>query len=163
MKQTLYRIICIIAILALIIISGCAQQTKTSAGPATTKPGICEALTDDFDAYIGQVDTTVCDRWETEGKEPNLVGGKIVNISKVYNEAYTRNEFTLTIKGSSKLGQIYIGTQGSSIPYEVGRFYRFDLTNLCPLMRSAASSGMFYDPSLDALEHMHECDLNSSI
>jgi len=64
----------------------------------------------------------------------------------------------LTFYGSEKQGMMYIGTEKEIIPYETGRFYKFDLGNKCKLMTSMASSGMFSDPHLDALEHLEKCD-----
>ena len=160
MEQKYYLIIGIIAIFGILVISGCVQQTKTSDTTVIpdTQVDTCEELTNNFGVKIDSIGAAECDKWATEGNKPIWVGGKLIDISKTDSAAYERNEFTLTFQSSQKQGKIYIGTKSESIPYEIGKFYKFDLGNKCKLIYSMASSGMFSDPNLDALEHLQECN-----
>ncbi len=148
MEQKYYWIISITVILGIVFIIGYIQQIPTS----------CEKLAKNFDDKIDSINASECDEWITEGKKPIWVGGKLIEVSKRYNAAYDRNEFILTFQGLQNQGKIHIGTKNESIPYETGKFYKFDLGNKCKLIYSMASSGMFSDPKLDALEHLPECD-----
>ncbi len=165
MEQKYYWIIGIIAVLGLFFISGCVQQTKTSNVTLTHNTQIdnCRELSKNFDARIDTISVAECDKWVTEGNKPIWVGGKLINVSKTYITSYKRNEFTLIFQGSQKQGKIYIGTKNESIPYEISKFYKFDLGNKCKLIYSMTSSGMFLDPNLDTLEYLQECDFIESI
>ena len=154
-------VIGIIVVIIVILMGIFIQQTQTPDTTSITDNQIntCEGLVNNFDVQIDSNRHTECDKWVMEKKpKPILVGGKLIEISKTDGEAYERNEFMLTFKGFQKQGKIYIGTKNESVPYEIGKFYKFDLGNECKLIYSMASSGMFSDPNLDALEHLPECD-----
>ena len=110
----------------------------------------CEGLAKDFDAKIDSIDAAECDRWAEEGNPPIWVGGTLLDISKTSTP--DRNEFTLTFQGLARQDTIIIGTAEEDMPYQIGTFYKFDLGRECMLLYSMASSGMFSDPSLDALQ-----------
>jgi len=162
MKYKYYWMIGLVAILSLVglLINAHTQTIGNSTIPKSfnDQRNICEDLTLNFDAKIDSLDYDGCNRWSREGKKPIWVGARLINITRIYNEAYERYEFKLTFKGYKKQGDIYIGTKNESIPYEVGKFYKFDLSRECWLIYSMASSGMFSDPELNALEHLKECD-----
>ena len=139
----------IVVILATVLISGCTQQTQPT----------CESLAKNFDAKIDSISITTCDKW-ADGSKPIWMGGTLISISKIYNSAYERNEFTLTFQGFENQGKIYISAKNNELPYEIGKFYKFDLGNKCKLFQSMASSGMFSDPNLNVLEHLAICDIN---
>ncbi len=107
----------------------------------------CDELSKNFDDKIENI-MTECLEWD---EKHIWVGGTLTDISKNYNSAYKRYEYTLTFKGYEKKGKIIIGTS-KAIPYKINQFYKFDLGNVCKLIYSSASSGMFYDPNLDALQ-----------
>ena len=140
-----YDLIVAAVLIAVIVTSGCLQQNP------------CEELAKNFDAKKDSIGPEACNAW-SESREPIWVGGKLINVSKMYQPGYERNEFTLTFQGFETQGNIYIGTTNEGIPYEIGKFYKFDLGNKCKLLYSAASSGAFSDPDLDALEHLEQCD-----
>lgn len=133
-KQTL------ILILALILLNGCVQEN------------ISQKLATNFDENINKLD---CDKWNN-GENPLYMGGRLISIEKVRNTGYERNEFILTFQGKEKQESIVIGTKEENIPYTTGKFYKFDLGRKCRLMLSMASSGLFYDPELNALEEIKE-------
>ena len=116
----------------------------------------CTSLENSFDQHIDTMDMQKCK--EYENKEL-MVGATLTSIETIYNEGHDRHEHTLVFEGSEKEGSITIHTfENETIPYKEGVFYTFDLTGNCPLMNSAASSGAFNDPELDALEALEECN-----
>ena len=155
MKKTL--VFAIIFALGLAFIAGCTQvQTPPSTNNISgqTKLSECDELAQNFDAKIE------LDMFQTYCKEgdikPVQVGGTLISIQNgSYSASYDRYEYTLTFQGATKQGSIIIGSKNSSLPYQINQFYKFDLTRKCELMYSAASSGMFADPDLNALDPMN--------
>jgi hypothetical protein len=148
-------------LIGILFMMGCSKQmlettTTTTLAPVTNT---CEQLAINFDKNIAVADVGACNQWQAEGSKPIMVGGTLINISKIYSESYQRNEFTLTFKGSEKTGNIYIGTKLDTVPYHVGNFYEFDIMQKCRLIMSAASSGMYYDPNLSSLQEL-DCKKN---
>ena len=96
-----------------------------------------------------------CQNYQLD-QNPIWVGGELLNISVVNDTSYNRNEFTMVFQGEKNLTYIYVGAVNETLPYLVGNFYRFDISRKCYLIHSAASSGNFYDPDLNAFYKM-EC------
>jgi len=166
MTQKHNLIIGLIAILSILFIGGCTYRSEISNTPLISDAQVisdtlvadCEELNNNLNVKMDLIGVSKCMEWASEGKSI-WVGGKLINISRVNNPAYDRNEFGLTFQGPQKREGISIGVKvGQSLPYEVGKFYRFNLRNTCALLQSMASSGMFYDPNLNNLEHLSECD-----
>lgn len=135
----------IFVISLIILINGCTQkQTKVLS---------CDELVKNFDAKIDSISPTLCN--ELKENQEIWVGGKLIDISKIYNSAYERNEFTLIFQGFEKQGKIIISSKEENIPYKIGQFYKFDLVRKCTLMYSASSSGIFSDQNLDALQSIN--------
>ena len=118
----------------------------------------CNKLSKNFDLIIDSSNFVECDGWNVNNQNPIWVGGKLINISKIYVDSYKRNEFTLAFQGYKKQGNLYIGTKNEIIPYEIGKFYKFDLGNRCKIVRSMASSRMFSDPDLKELKELKQCN-----
>lgn len=157
-KGFIALVVALIAVVVLVTV-GYVLQTKEVNVSDLIDVSSCKKLSRDFDTKI-DTDNGECDKWDID-KKPIWVGGKLVSISqmsKASENPYGRNEFSLTFKGDQKQGNIYINTKNEIIPYEVNKFYKFDLGNKCKLRRSMASSGGFSDPTLDALEELKKCN-----
>ena len=116
----------------------------------------CATLEDNFDNHIETMDMQKCK--EYKDKEL-MVGGTLKTIETTFNKGYGRYEHTFIFEGAERTGSLRIHTfDNKTIPYKIGIFYVFDLTGNCPLMNSAASSGAFHDPDLDALEALEKCN-----
>ncbi|MFC2162045.1 hypothetical protein ACFLRF_00055 [Candidatus Altiarchaeota archaeon] len=149
----------LIAVLTVVLICGCIQQAETlqtgqtpDDPPTTQAPiaeqDVCEELKLSFDEKIDSMSGTECNEWMENGKKPVWVGGRLIG----------RNGNRLTFQGTAKQGTINLYSQGGPIPYETGRFYRFDLGRYCTLFYSMQLSGRYSDPDLNALTHLNECD-----
>lgn len=145
MKKRYFIILVIIAIVLIFVV-------------LSTKVNTCEELSMALDSEK-QIDPARCDQYFAENQKPILVGGKLIDTSKLSTPWYgeNRSEFTLTFKGFKKERRLRIATGEEAVPYEIGKFYRFDLGRECPLIHSMASSGNFLDSDLNALEHLEEC------
>jgi hypothetical protein len=128
----------------IVFVCGCVSQ----------KMG-CKELSSNFDAKINSINPEECDKWDF-GKNPIWVGGTLKNMSTTYDSWHNHGVHSLTFVGIKKEGIMRINTNISEIPYQIGKYYKFDLGKECVLFYSMASSGSFYDPNLTALEHM-EC------
>ncbi len=159
-KKTKYILYPILAIIGLLLLNSCKTATERIPVPTMPEEKIlitCEELSKNFDEKIDSITKPLCDKWVVE-KNPIWVGGTLVDVSKIYDRSFDRYVHRLTFQGLKTKEDIIINTyQTDTIPYKVGKFYKFDLANNCPLISSAASSGNFFDPDLNALEPV-ECN-----
>jgi hypothetical protein len=138
------------------LIAGLAIAILVVAAAAvimTQQPNVseCDTLAKNFDSNnVNQFSVPECQR----SNASVWVGGTLVNIARVQSDFPKRYEYRLLFKGDRKYGTITIGNANDTIPYQAGKFYKFDLRNKCVLILSAESSGMFYDPNLNALTPM---------
>ena len=86
------------------------------------------------------------------------VGGKLLNITRQFNEAYDSYEFKLKFRGLRKEVEIYTFSFNPNIPYEIGKFYKFDAAKWCETLFSTAHSGFFRDHNFTLLEEFDECN-----
>lgn len=158
MGNKYYLVVGIFALFSVLVVGGYFFSNKKINIIDLENINSCNKLSKNFDLMIDSTNLVECDGYNASNQNPIWVGGKLINISKIYVDSYKKNEFTLTFQGFKKQGNIYIGTKGEIIPYEVGKFYKFDLTNKCKLNRSMASSGMFSDPNLSELGGLKQCN-----
>lgn len=84
-----------------------------------------------------------------------IVGGVLENISKPYyyipeDENQSIVTYTLIFKGVDKQGELYLRTNSNQqFIYQVGKFYRFDLSNR---RQNGMLSGVFLDINQTALQ-----------
>ena len=128
-------------ILIILLASGCIRKMSE-----------CDVLAKNFDEKINHVDAQLC--WGSPEEE--WIGGTLVNVSKNHHPLgfYT---YKLYFIGKEKGEYISIQTNKKDFPYEVGKFYKFDINKKCDLLFSAAMSGQFPDPYLNELEPL-DCD-----
>lgn len=157
-----YNYILGLVILSMFFIVGCTQSTDLPSAKktTTTQTDICEELAQKLDEKI--IDTNnPPGRFIINGFD-GVVGGKLVKISEPFyyvpsDEENKKVTYNMTLKGINKEGDLFLRTSsGSTLPYEVGKFYKFDLKNRNQY--SSQLSGVFMDPNLDALEHLPQCD-----
>ena len=127
--------------------------------PFTTKDGIEILLALMKDNKYALIPVTV------ENGDPfigEIVGGELIDISE---EAYSSmssiamggpNVKYLKFKGYKKEGLIHLNFRypNATLPYEVGKFYKFDTSDI---RLSGAHSGEFIDPELNKLEEI-DCE-----
>lgn len=150
-KQTQYIFfgVIIIAVLIAGILIGSSFQKRIQSFDLNT----CEGLAKNLDREID----TIKDKCIVANKKPViLVGGELINVSTSYHEYEAVEKYThkLFIRGATGYYDLYINSESETVPYKVGYFYKFDLGRICTLIFSAHSSGMFYDPDLNALQPM---------
>lgn len=143
--------------LLLVFSIGCTQNIKLNVSGSD-----CAQLKENLDitAYFGLGDFNCAEK----DAFPIWVGGILRNITKSSATGYNRDEYRMTFEGVKKSRTIAVSifySNSKELPYEIGKFYSFDLRKHCTLMTSSASSGMFYDPDLNALEHLEECDTHA--
>lgn len=117
----------------------------------------CNQLSTNLDSHRS-FSPRVCSDWETNDYEPIEVGGLLINIDKSYEEDNERYAFVLTFQGILSHRDIRITSKNDTLPYEIEKYYRFDLGNECFLMDSTTSSGNFADPELTSLKRMELCE-----
>ena len=138
MKQEYYLFIGIFSILVIIFLVGCTTKIQ---------PTTCEELADKLDKTI--IDTNNPPGRFIISEFEGIVGGTLTNIS---NNGLDRgyNSYILTFKGANSEGELYLITSSNSqLPYKIGQFYKFNLSNRNQY--SAALSGSFIDNNLDKL------------
>ena len=144
----------IILLLIIILISGCANYFEQNE---------CDKLTKEFDKQAkivnGNIGLEECTTYDpdtgiVDTVKGITVGATLLDIKSRYINAYYH---TLTLKGDKKQGTISIKSSQPTIPYQIGKFYKFDLGRVCSNYFSAGSGGRFLDPSLNALQAI-ECD-----
>jgi len=154
MLKIKYMLIGII-IIGLIISVICFYDPILNIDRPTSNINDCNKLKSNFDNQVF-TDIISCDN-----TSPIWVGGTLTNITTINDTWYYRNTFTLTFSGQMTQKSIQtndsINKQGS-VPYKIGQFYKFDLKGFCPLRYSAASSGMFHDPDMNAFIAVPECN-----
>mgnify|MGYP001576587063 CR=1 FL=1 len=112
-----------------------------------------------FDAVLSDTcgtapDTYACFPLDQCGKPAELVSGTLTKVTRTYEEVHQRYSYRLDFKGTAKTGSIFITTAQDAIPYKIGTLYTYDPSNVCALQFSAASSGNFFDPELNALQEI---------
>ncbi|PIN90613.1 hypothetical protein COU57_03080 [Candidatus Pacearchaeota archaeon CG10_big_fil_rev_8_21_14_0_10_32_14] len=90
-----------------------------------------------------------CDDWEDK-QLPLYVGGYLENMTRTKD--YDYYTYTLVFKGIKNRLIILIETKEDSIPYNTGKFYKFNLNGQCRLSYLSTFSGKFYDPYLNKLK-----------
>ncbi len=106
----------------------------------------CDKLALAFDKKVNSV--------QNLGYEGN-VGGTLLEVSDPYFYVPEDNEqnkttYTLTFKGLEKEGKLYLRTYSNkSFSYEVGKFYKIDLSNIRP---NGHLSGSYFDFDMDKLQ-----------
>ena len=116
----------------------------------TNEEDICEELLKNFDKVI-------TDR--NNHPEPSrmqtmdiVVGGTLIEAKESDFGFEGYNDYILKFKGRDKEGWFYYQTNSEdTFPYEVGKFYKFDLSDI---RLSGYHSGIFIDNDLDKLELM---------
>ena len=162
MEQKYYWILGIIAILGILVISGCVQQTKTpdTNTVPNTQTNTCEELAKNLDEKI--IDTNNPPGRFIISDFEGTVGGTLTKISEPSyyvpsDEEQGKLTYTMTFQGINKMGDLFLRTSSdTALPYKVGAFYKFDLKN--KNQYSMQLSGAFMDPELNSLEHLPECD-----
>ena len=106
----------------------------------------CTQLKDNFDLAAGLSldDTGFCEyENNTEILGPLWVGGTLKNIESVYSSVYNRYENKLEFQGNNKKRTIWINLQTNTFPYQIGKFYKFNLRGECFYRDSNTSRGSF--------------------
>jgi hypothetical protein len=140
-----------ILLLTLIVITGCGYDTSQDNSPNINPELSCEDLAKNLDEKIIDSNNPP-GNFRIQGFE-GVVGGTLISIS---NDTFIRdhNGYVLTFRGIEKEGKLSLGTVSEeSFPYEIGKFYKFDLAN--KNQYSAALSGAFIDNNLDKLEEIN--------
>ena len=82
-----------------------------------------------------------------------VVGGTLISSSqpfKFYTGDTNTNTYTLTFKGYSKEGILYLrASANKDFSYQIGQFYKI---NLSEMRFSGMLSGMFLDPEMNKLQ-----------
>ncbi len=137
----------IILFIVVIILVGVASYILLNQQNTNNYLNSCEKLSDRLDENI--VDTNnPPGRFSIQGYE-GTVGGTLVNIK---DNGLDRDyqSYTLAFRGKNAEGELYLITQSSdALPYQIGQFYKFDLSNRNQY--SAALSGSFIDNDLNKL------------
>jgi ABC-type antimicrobial peptide transport system permease subunit len=84
-----------------------------------------------------------------------VVGGTLTNISEpwYFDDEQNKTTYTLTFKGITKYRTIELRTySNSSLRYQIGKFYRFNLNNI---RLGGRLGGNFLDPEMNKLELMN--------
>lgn len=82
------------------------------------------------------------------GSFNGIVGGTLMNVSSPYyyipeDKNQSKLTYTLTFKGMEKQVELHLITSSDNpLSYEVGNFYKFDLSNI---RKSGMLSGAFFD------------------
>ncbi len=159
------NILIVLVLVGAIFISGCVRFEA--------KETECQKLELKLDSYIlretGSIDMhrSECDKWFENGKPPIIVGGTLIKIEYVdiYKNTYViyapypslphHWAYDLTFRGSNsyKEGRLFIITYSDkTIPYKIGQFYKFDLSDYCKTRNSGTFGGSFLDENLDAFQ-----------
>jgi hypothetical protein len=132
-------------------------QVVDSSVPDAGLPGTVPdaGVMEDCNALAAAFDNTLQTNWASVCPVNAWVGARLLAKSVSYDSWYHRYVTSLTMAGLEKQTELQItsgATTVSQVPYEVGRFYKYDVGGMCRLIFSSASSGMFYDPGLQALK-----------
>lgn len=144
MKLTKFFLLFII-----IVITGCSYNNIQNFSSDTELS--CNDLAKNLDEKI--IDTNNPPGKFIISDFEGVVGGTLIAIS---NDTFIRghNGYLLTFRGIEKEGTLSFGTiSEDDFPYEIGRFYKFNLAN--KNQYSAALSGAFIDNDLDKLEEIN--------
>jgi len=136
MKKLIWIFICLIILIGLIL------------GYYFLFFNSCERLAKSLDKKInyGQI-----------GGFHGIVGGTLTNVSEAWyfvptDREQNRTTYTLTFRGIDKEGALYLRTDSNNLfSYEVGKFYKFDLSNR---RMSGYLSGSYFDLNMTELEQV---------
>ena len=131
-------IIWIVVVLIVVVVIGIYFQTLSISE--------CERLSKSFDKEAAD------DSLFPESRGDSFVGGTLIRVEPQglgYSPAEDLEAYFLYFKGINKEARLILTTtEGNSLPYEVGNFYRF---NLDDTRRSGAHGGEFIDRELHKL------------
>ncbi|MFH1424157.1 MAG: hypothetical protein ABIG20_00580 [archaeon] len=104
--------------------------------------GECQKLSEELDNYVGIGSNNPIDNFCDKDYEL-WIGGVLLDYSCSYVPAYTRYECDMTFQGYKERLNLHISNDEATLPFETGKFYKFDITKTCETRMSAASSGNF--------------------
>lgn len=144
----------IVLLITLLLLAGCTKEITKTSNKET-----CKELADRLDSIIVDINnppgtyrilgTGVVGGVLTKKDFPVFYSGEGVN--KVWDLKVHK----LTFQGNKKSGELFLYTvEDANLPYEIGKFYKFDLSNID---KFSQRSGSFVDMELNKLEQL-ECD-----
>lgn len=114
----------------------------------------CDLLKEAYDEKINYFDAVECNKVELFEIENVYVGGTLLNTSWEYDKVLKRYEHRMKFVGDEIEGWIFILSEREQIPYEVGKFYKFDLIRKCDFLKSSTDIGFYNDEGFKELVEM---------
>jgi len=115
----------------------------------------CILLMEAFDEKINYFDAVDCNKVELFEIDNVFVGGVLLNVTTIYDKVLKRYEHGLNFFGGEKEGWIFILSERETIPYEIGKFYKFDLIRKCDFLDSSTDIGFYNDAGFKELKEMN--------
>ena len=139
----------------LLFLLGCGVEDNT---PETIS---CELLAGEFDIGIDRGCFSLNDEYIVGATLVSLSEPEYGDLSQYYSGHYPEYNYELQFEGNSKeyTFKAYVLAEGfEGVPYEVGKFYEFDLRKACgAVMSSGPHNSMFSDEGFTAFREI-ECE-----